>query len=193
MSGQSFALIPFPASNIPALSITGKVSLQDHVLEMHYSLEGSLEAVLLPGPSLRPSRKDELWQATCFELFLAIGDKSGYWEFNLSPSGDWNVYRMDAYRRIGFREESAIRGVQFEVQKQADLFRLHASVDLRTIWQPGEFLEIGIAAVVQTRDGNTTYWALTHPASQADFHRRESFILLLAGQTHPARPSAPGD
>jgi hypothetical protein len=87
------------------------------VLALQYSLAGKSADIFLPSPSAHPGRKDELWQTTCFEFFLAAKDQPGYWEFNLAPSGNWNVYRMDAYRGIGFREETSIQRLPFEVRK----------------------------------------------------------------------------
>jgi hypothetical protein len=158
---------------------------------LEYSLSGDLESVLLPPASSNPQRKDELWKATCFEFFLAVKGQTGYWEFNLSPSGDWNAYRIDAYRRIGFREETAISQLPFEFQKGSDEYALGVFLDLTDLITSGLEIQLGIAAIVQTKDGNETYWALVHPASQPDFHARESFILLLAGQTLPSAGSSP--
>lgn len=110
----------------------------------------------------------------------------------MSPSGDWNVYRMDAYRRVGFSEETSIQRLQFEAREAAGIFTLHAAADLSPLVQPTQSLEIGITAVIQTQDSNETYWALSHPAPYADFHLRESFTLALAGRTHPSPQSAPG-
>jgi hypothetical protein len=190
MIERSFTLTPFPAPNIPAISFTGKLSLEDNFLHLHYSLTGNIEEVLLPPPSLRPGRKDELWKATCFEFFVAIKDQPAYWEFNMSPSGDWNVYRMDAYRRIGFREEPAISQLRFEFKKESDACSLDVSVDLASLIYPQQEPQMAITAIIQAKDGNEMYWALAHPASHADFHLRESFILSLAGQTHPLEQSA---
>ena len=195
MIEQLFTLIPFDAPHLPEISLSGKLSLDDHFLNLRYSLAGETESILLPPASLVPSRKDELWKATCFEFFLAIRDQPGYWEFNMSPSGDWNAYRMNAYRRVGFREETSIQQVQFETREEVNTFVLNAVVDLNPIFQHGfdsDLLEIAITAIIQKKDGNETYWALTHPAPQADFHRRESFILELAAQTHPSGQSVPG-
>jgi hypothetical protein len=192
MIEQPFSLRAFPAPKLPTISITGKFAFQNPVLTLHYSLTGNLEEVLLPPVSTGAGRKDELWKATCFEFFLATHDQPGYWEFNLSPSGAWNVYRMDAYRRVGFREEAAISQLPFEFKRKLDQFLLNISVDVTSIIQPDEGLELGITAIIQTRDGNETYWALTHPAPYPDFHLRESFTLGLAGQTHPSGQSAPG-
>ncbi|HET6595062.1 MAG TPA: DOMON-like domain-containing protein [Anaerolineales bacterium] len=192
MIEQAFTLVPFPAPDIPAISITGKLLLQNHVLTVQYSLAGNIDHVLLPPASLAPSRRDELWKETCFEFFVAVEDQPAYWEFNMAPSGHWNVYRMDAYRRIGFREETAISPLDFEFRREPGVYSLDASVDLTPMLAPGTALQVAITAVIQTDDGSETYWALIHPASGADFHSRDSFILKLEEQTHPSPQSALG-
>ena len=193
MIERTFWLIPFPAPDIPAISLTGTLLLNNHVLTMHYSLSGNTRDLLLPPASRMPSRKDELWKGTCFEFFLAIKDQPDYWEFNMSPSGDWNVYRMDAYRRVGFREEAAISQLTFEFKKELVGYSLDVSVDLTPFTKPEHELQMAITAILQTRDRKETYWALTHPAPHADFHLRDSFILQLAAQTHPSAQSALDD
>jgi hypothetical protein len=40
-------------------------------------------------------------------------------------------------------------------------------------------LEAAISAVIKLRNGKVTFWALTHPGPEADFHRRDSFIIEL--------------
>jgi len=190
MIAQGFTLIPFPAADTPAISLAGRLLFENHILTLHYALSGNTDCVLLPQLSQTPSRRDELWNETCFEFFLAVKDQPGYWEFNMSPSGDWNVYRMDAYRRIGFREETAISQLHFEFRKESTGYSLDASIDLTPLVSPESELQVAVAAIIQTPDGGETYWALTHPAPHADFHLRESFILELAEQTHPSPQSA---
>jgi hypothetical protein len=192
MTKHSFSLIPFPAPNIPKISITGEISLQDNIVNLRYLLSGKIENILMPTAAVNPSRKDELWRETCFEFFLAIKDQPQYWEFNLSPSGDWNVYHMDAYRRVGFREEPLIQRLPFEIRNKAGESHLTALVDLQPILPPNQLLEFGITAIVQTIDANETYWGLAHTAPFADFHLRESFILGSVGQAHLSQQSTPG-
>jgi hypothetical protein len=43
----------------------------------------------------------------------------------------------------------------------------------------GRALEAGIAAVLKLAGAGVSYWALTHAGPQADFHRRDSFIVQL--------------
>ena len=109
----------------------------------------------------------------------------------MSPSVDWNVYRMDAYRRMGFRQERELLQLPIEMKKEASGYSLEVTADLTPIFRFGEELEMGITAILQTKEGDETYWALSHPSPQADFHVRESFILSLGGQTHPSGQSVP--
>jgi len=179
MTERSFSLIPFPSPGTPDISITGNVARLNNELSIQYTLSGGYENILFPDISKRPMRKDELWKASCFEFFLAMPDEPKYWEFNMSPSGDWNVYRMDAYRRIGFREETSIQQLPFTFQREAGCVSVEATVDLSTVVPPKNPVQLGITSVLQTMAGDETYWALAHPNPQADFHLRESFIIRL--------------
>lgn len=181
MTKHSFALLPFPDPHTPKIGITGSISRERNLLTVQYDLTGELDAVFFPEPVSTPARREELWLSTCFEFFLAISGQPQYWEFNLSPSGEWNAFRMDAYRRVGFRPETLIQEVRFHFQRDPDRARLDAAVDLRAMLDPKLDLQAGIASVIQTREGHETFWALVHPNLEADFHLRESFTLALAG------------
>lgn len=179
MTEHHFSLVPFPDPVLPRIQISGRVARERNLLSIQYSLAGSTGDILFPKPATQPGRRDELWMETCFEFFLALPGQPQYWEFNLSPAGHWNTYRMDAYRRIGFREEPLIEQLQVECRKEVDCLSAAVCVDLSSIIPSGEVIQVGITSVLQTRSGSETYWALSHPAPQADFHSRESFLLQL--------------
>lgn len=176
---QTFRLIPYPADSLPKIDISGEIIRSGNNLLLHYEVNSGSDQILLPAEASTPSRMDNLWKATCFEFFLAIPNQPGYWEFNMSPSGDWNVYKMDAYRRVGFREEAAFTQLPFVFRKTDNKLSLDISLGLSPIFQPQQTVQVGITAIIQTLDGNETYWALAHPAPQADFHLREGFTLSL--------------
>lgn len=176
---QTFKLIPFPASSLPNVFITGGVIRSGTNISLRYAVNGEINQIILPAQSPSPSRKDNLWKATCFEFFVAIPDQPEYWEFNLSPSSDWNVYKMDAYRRVGFREESAYTELPFVFRASEHELTLDISADLSLILQPEQIVRISVAAIIQTAGGNETYWALKHTSRHANFHARETFILSL--------------
>lgn len=181
MIEHSFELIPFPDPGIPDIKITGSVLQKGSVLTVQYAMSGTIEDILFPRLNPQPGRKDGLWLATCFEFFLAFPDQPQYWEFNLSPSGDWNAYRMDAYRQISFQEEELIQSLHLEIKKSVDCYHLETVVDLHPLLKAENTLLLGVASIIQTLDGHETYWALTHSSPRADFHHRESFILALEG------------
>lgn len=179
MAEYSFSLIPFPDSSIPAIQITGTVSRKKSLLSVHLQMTGQTEVIFFPGGTAYPQRRDDLWRTTCFEFFLAIPDRPEYWEFNMSPSGDWNAYHMDAYRQIGLREERSIQQLQFSIKNGRGTIIVEATVDLTPFIQEGQQLQAEVTSVIEDKNGHETYWALVHPGSHADFHRREGFIIQL--------------
>lgn len=177
MSERTFSLLPFfPSDHRPDLKITGKISRRINTLSIHYNLHGSLAKVDIPTQADKPIRKDNLWETTCFEFFLAVKDSERYWEFNLSPSGHWNIYSFDAYRQ-GMQEEMAFVALPFSMQMRSDALLLSLDLDLDRIVQEDRVLEVAISTVIKLKDDRIFYWALAHPGQQADFHDRNSFIF----------------
>jgi hypothetical protein len=174
-----FKLDLFPAEVSPNIEITGFIERIENRISIRYAVGGDVKKIMFPPLSEFPSRKDELWKGACFEFFLAISGQPPYWEFNMSPSGDWNVYRMDAYRRVGFREEMAIAQLPFNFDNNGSKISLELSVDLSRLFHVSQPLQTSITAIVQTPEGQETYWALAHPGKEADFHLRESFSIHL--------------
>jgi hypothetical protein len=179
MTHATFSLIPFPDSKLPEIQITGEISRQRSVVEIRYSVTGDVASIHLPPAKSGHGRKDDLWKATCFEFFMALPNQPQYWEYNLSPSGEWNIYHMDAYRRIGFREETLIQNLSLNVSQQKECVAVICSTDISPIVSSSESIQVAITSVIQTKDGHETYWALVHPNLQPDFHVRESFTLAL--------------
>ena len=179
MIQRSFDLIPFPSPNLPELKITGKIFREQNILTVNYRLAGDLDLVCFPNAASHPARKPELWLETCFEFFLAIPGQTQYWEFNLSPSKNWNAFHMDAYRRVDFRPEDRIENLNIAIEKNKDRFHLSADTDLKQIIPAETQIQVAITSVIQTMDKNESYWALLHPGPAADFHLRESFVLSL--------------
>ena len=180
MSLHSFGLTPFfPSSNIPpAFEIEGTISRQQNLLSMRLNLIGNRADLLLPSPAVTPLRKDNLWQTTCFELFLAEEDHANYWEFNLSPAGHWNVYSFADYRQ-NMQEEAAYNRLPFTIDTSHEKFSTAVEIPLANIIATEKPLEAAVCAVIQHRNKALSYWALTHYGTQPDFHRRESFTIKL--------------
>lgn len=177
MNARRFSLKPFLTAALPPdLKITGNVSRSSHIFAITYMLIGPLSKLLIPSHTGNPLRRKGLWEETCFEFFVAEKDLDSYREFNLSPSGDWNVYCFPTYRQ-GMSEEMRFSALPFSVEARTDFLKLSLEVDL-TALIPGEReLVVGVSAIIKSIDGSMSFWALTHPGPQPDFHRRDSFII----------------
>lgn len=176
---QTFSLQPFSSSqSLPNVKIVGRIERNANRLVIGYNLKGDLQEVAIALPCDPPARKHELWQDTCLEFFLGIEKSDRYWEFNLSPSFDWNVYRFDGYRQ-GMQEEIAFKMLPFKVASAADSLELVIEIDIDKIIPEECAIDLAITAVVKDKNGEVTYWALTHTGTEADFHRRDSYIIKL--------------
>ncbi len=60
-----------------------------------------------------------------------------------------------------------------------DRFRLSLEIGLDNIVPSGQTLDVGVSAVIKSIYGDLTYWALVHTGTEADFHRRDTFIVGL--------------
>jgi hypothetical protein len=174
---QEFTLHPFEPDDL-LLSIDGDVQYQQGWLEINYYLRGDLASILFPTAVEIPVRKFALWESTCLEFFLAPVGQSGYWEFNLSPNGNWQVFHLDDYRQ-GLRDEAAINYLPFTVQQTSDSLQLMLSIDLTSLVDPNTALQLAITAVIQNKDTDYSYWAVEHSGIEADFHLRDSFKIYL--------------
>jgi hypothetical protein len=180
MKEQTFSLKPFEGAS-PDVEIKGRAVRDKNILTVHYELAGNLQDIDIPARNHKPSRVKGLWENTCFELFAAAGDESPYREFNLSPSGDWNVFRFERYeehRRVAdLKEDPLFTALPFRTEKQPGTFSLDLGFSLEGIARTDQPLEIGISAVVKS--GTRSFWALAHSGPRPDFHRRDSFVLHL--------------
>jgi hypothetical protein len=163
-------LVPHPSSKGgPLADLTVEFRREDQALVVEFTTHEDSDGVRWPALA-EPRRRDKLWQTTCFEVFVEADD--GYWEYNLSPSSEWAVYRFESYRK-GMKEAeefAASSGTRFENYWSL----LRAQLRL-----PPAARRLGFSAVIEDTDGAISYWALTHPSDKPDFHHPDSFVLEI--------------
>ena len=175
----NFALRPFAtASNLPQIEINGRVNRKERMLSIEYQLFGDLNAISIAPPVSVSSRQFQLWDATCFEFFIGIPGDRNYWEFNLSPSGDWAVFALDDYRQ-GLRDELAFSSLPFKVERYPNYITLSLELDLSEIILAEQDLEMSVATVIKSSQNQLSYWAIAHTGEAADFHLRDSFKIEM--------------
>ena len=177
MNQIDFSLIPFNLVTVPNIAIAGSISRDQKRLKIEYMLTGELETVIIPPLKNLGNRFMDLWEHTCFEFFLGIKNTPEYWEFNLSPAGDWNIFHFSRYR-YNIAEEVNFSSLPATIIREPDCLKLALEVELAKIINPNTNLDIGITAVIEEQS-QISYWALRHSETKADFHNRAGFTIAL--------------
>ena len=147
-------------------------------LQLTFRLDGDIPQIRVPSAGA-PRIATQLWQHTCFEVFIAVEGQPAYHEFNFAPSGEWAVYAFCGYRNGGPLADEMMRP-HIAVRSTGSRLELDTVVrlDSLSVIHPRASLRIGLSAVIEASDG-LSYWALRHRADKPDFHDADGFALLL--------------
>lgn len=176
MLTSSFKLTSFHQQ--PQIDISGSITLAHDRLLVRYTVSDPDGQVKFTPATAQPKRRDELWRTTCFEVFVKRRDFPEYWEFNLAPGGDWNLYRFTSYRSA-LQREAHVADIAIETMLNGSLLNgLESHLPLPPSLV-GQQLEIGASSVIEDRAGNIHYYALRHLGAKPDFHDPSSFLIHL--------------
>jgi len=175
---MNFVLKEFNRTDNLSLNFTGSISRNKNILDVTYTLSGDLSTVSLPVQITRPLRKDNLWKETCFELFFKDQQKENYWETNLSPSGNWNLYKFNSYRK-DMNEERLIQNIPNKVSSSGTSYSINFQINCSSLFPVTTKLSIGTSSVIKLFSGQISYWALTHLNQEPDFHNSQGFLIVL--------------
>ena len=170
-----------PASAVTAIEVEVTPRPSDGI-ELRYRLTGRIGEIAFPAPAR--GRADELWKHTCFELFIRPAGGDGYHEFNFSPSMQWAAYGFDGYR-TGMRSAEDFETIDFRAGGRSGLYDLQVALDLQGVIPGDVDWRLALAAVIEEKSGERSYWALGHPAGKPDFHHADAFALALPVTDRP--------
>lgn len=159
------------------LQIDGTISKSVTGLVINFVVQGACDEILWPLKNYTPQRKDNLWQHTCFELFISDTDNKPYVEYNFSPSFDWNATLFHDYRKPS--GPANCEPPQNKIlQRSGSRHEYQIALPL-TKFETVQPLNLGITTIIESNDSQMLYFALIHTADKPDFHRRDSFVLNL--------------
>ncbi len=180
---EMFELICHPSAPPLAIrSVTARLIdlANSHWLGLRWRVEGSGKVVL---PLLAGrKRRDNLWQRTCFELFLKPSGEAGYSEFNFSPSESWAAYDF-AGQRTDRRDRAMALPPKCVARVGGDVLIFDAHVPRQSL--PHFPAAMGITAVIEEEGGTLSYWSLKHSGNRPDFHDPACFTATLAAPHIP--------
>lgn len=178
---MQFDLVPHPTTP-PAEPPFRLWATVDHVSSLGsvattniwFGVSASAERFIIPAVT-EPWRADELWRTTCFEAFLRAGDSEAYREWNFAPRGNWAAYDFSSYRE-GMMKSDIQSPPYIRMEDNFTWWTVGASiaVDAERQWN------LGLAAVLEEKDGTKSYWALAHSGEKPDFHAPDCFVATLS-------------
>ncbi len=147
-------------------SISVEIEELANEVRLLFSLSGDYSEVSFNG-----SKSDELWQGTCFELFVQDLDGEGYEEVNCSPDGRFARMHFTSYRQgvepFPFKTEPSISSEQSGDRCQ---YMVTLPIDIKK-------RKIAVSTVTESTTGEIRFWGIGHWDNCADFHRVENFFL----------------
>jgi len=144
-------------------------------LNLWFGVSAPKGRFLVPEPSAEAARQDNLWQSTCFELFLKEEGKDAYREWNFAPSGDWAAYDFQAERE-GMQPAATGNPPYIRVEDNLTWWGLGATLSIPSAPR----FRAALSAVIEDVDGRRSFWALHHPGPAPDFHHPDCFTARLA-------------
>lgn len=158
---------------IKNISIESSLALTEQKIRISFVVKGALDEYVFPSTST-PKRANELWKATCFELFLANENEEAYYELNFSSSLAWNFYALDAYR--GKVEEIELFSMpKIEVFEAKNSFKILFELRVKNL---EKFELYNVASILLNQEHERTFWTLKHLKTKPDFHDREAFLRI---------------
>ena len=176
------ALVPHPIGPSPNISVGCKLSrFGSDALKLEYVVVGDTGKIRWPAAAVA-EETEGLWNATCFELFLAQAD-GAYIEYNFAPSCAWANYRFDGYRD-GMAPAFDLQPPEIFIERADQRFGLIAFVEL-PVGGIEAVRSVALSAVIEETDGTKSYWALAHPPGKPDFHHPACFAATLPAPEAP--------
>lgn len=183
MISRLWQLAPFSAAAMGGTTVACRIlsNGKDDTLDLTYEIGGNTDTLVLPAVKDVPELRDRLYESTCLEFFFQARShgQKGYFELNLSPSGDYACYDFVDYRR---RDSSYAAGPKMPWPRPPKLLAHSLTQSLAT-WtfrlaiSPSTLVRAAPAVILQrivarsTGPGEIEYWALRHGLDKPDFHR----------------------
>jgi hypothetical protein len=153
-----------------AIHLSADLSIEKDHLTAVFEWKDLQNQILWPNAS--SGRQDELWQHTCFEIFLRPSGGEKYFEMNVTPDGAWNSFEFTHYRKPQPptpTEHFSLANVISEKESLTSIWNIREL--------PLKKLAASLTAVLELKNQQKTYWALKHQGQKPDFHHPDTFIL----------------
>ena len=162
-----------PYGNIDDINVEVIFHLQENKLFISFTVKGKVDEYYFPATS-KPQRANELWKATCFELFLADSKAETYYELNFSSSLAWNFYALKHYR-AEVSEVKLLNDPIIQVFEENESFKIELELEG---FDFSKFDICNLTCILLTKENERTFWSSKKMDEKPDFHDRKYFLQI---------------
>jgi hypothetical protein len=160
-----------PTSAVKGVEVSGSRGIAGFVT-LRYHIFADIARLSIPASAIA-ERADGLWKTTCLELFTRDPGEAEYREYNFSPSSQWAAYSFTSYRE-------GMNAIDIWAPRISTTREENALiVDINFVAPRLGPQMIGACAVIEEKDGGTSFWGLVHPPGKPDFHHPACFVFEL--------------
>lgn len=168
-------LEPHPDSQVKAVKrICVGYDLRTEDWHLAFEVYGDIAQLELP-PVHSVKLGQDLWQSSCFEMFIACTTHS-YRELNFAPDGRCAAADFAGYRRAPTWLRDPVLA---HAESWQDAQRYRIDLSLAGTARPDMANHVGLCAIICDKSGAKSWWALQHEAGEPDFHHVSSFLIPL--------------
>lgn len=154
------------------IEIFGEWKIDQNKVKINFLLTGEINEICWPLVK-NEKRRDELWKESCFEFFVMEKNGPAYLEFNFWPTGEFNVYHFNEYRKLS-GEYKGFEKFDYKFSKNEKSLSFHLVFD--SVWKEKRDLFVSMTMVLKRVSGRVEYYAWRHSESRPDFHSAKSLI-----------------
>ena len=151
--------------------IEASLEVEQKRVKVEYKITGELNNYIFEQPS-KQQRANELWKATCFELFIAPKEELNYWELNISPSTKWNLYAFDNYKEH-MREEKNISIPNIKITQKEDTYLISCELNLGMEGFSPEQSNFNLTVILLDKNHVRHFYSINRKDGIVDFHNRD--------------------
>lgn len=120
-----------------------------------------------------PTRSIGLWEAECYEFFLASDSREDYYEFNFSCHYQWNCFYLTHYRSDIAESDHFSITMHYQYDQHRKIW-----LEIEIIQKTETNFNLMQMTAVREEKGKLKYFALKHSEGKADFHDKKVFSAI---------------
>jgi len=159
------------------IEVEASLEINEKKITVEYKICGELKNYHIERIS-KKQRANELWKATCLELFISPKRDLNYWELNISPSKKWNVYAFDSYKK-NMREEMRISSPILKIDSKERYYFISCEFNLQIENLHLEQSRFNLAVILLDTHGMRHFYTINKKESVVDFHDKKYWKPFL--------------